>query len=275
MKNLYFIALFLVFNLIVSCSDTVVVENRPDEGSDAPAISGYFKKRVLIEDYTGTWCGNCTRVAYAITQVEEQSDKAVVVAIHNGNDPYHFAGIAPLKNLIMPDSPLSLPISRLNRMNVWTFPEPTNIQEAIDLTSNNTTFGIAMNSVLSNGTINLEVQMKFVDNFSNLKLVVYLLENNLIHFQRNYTEYFGGITTIPDYVHNHVLRNSITNIVGDEISGTTNGATITKSFSIPVPANIENASNISFVAFVVGSDNKSLNARAANINENQEFEINP
>ena len=35
-----------------------------------------------------------------------------------------FAGIAPLKNLILPNSPLALPVSRLNRMIVWTFPEP-------------------------------------------------------------------------------------------------------------------------------------------------------
>lgn len=275
MKKSYFLNLFLLSIFVSSCSDTVIVENKPDQSVNAPAISGYFKKRVLIEDYTGTWCGNCTRVAYAIDQVNEQTDKAVNVAIHNGNDPYHFAGIDPLKNLILPDSPLALPVSRLNRVVMWTFPEPTNIQEAIDLTSNNTTLGLAMNSTVSNGTINLDVNVKFLDDYSNLKLVVYLLEDHLIYMQRNYTNYYNAVNPIPNYEHNHVLRSSLTDILGDAISGTSNGDTVTKNFSIPIPTNVSNAANISFVAFVVGSDNKALNARAAHANENQSFEINP
>jgi len=267
--------LFFVL-LFVSCGDTNVVENIPDGGVDTPPISGYFKKRVLIEDYTGTWCGNCTRVSYAIDQVKEQSDKAVTVAIHNGNDPYHFAGIAPLKNLILPNSPLALPVSRLNRMIVWTFPEPTNVQEALNLTGNNSGLGIAMNSNVENGNINLDVNVKFALNYSNLKLIVYLLEDNLVYSQRNYTTYYNNVNPITNYVHNHVLRASMTDILGETISGNTSaGSSFTKNFTIPVPSNIANADNINFVAFLVGEDNIAINARASHANENQEFEENP
>ena len=104
MKKSFYLSLFFLSALLTSCGDTTVVENIPDGNVDTPPISGYFKKRVLIEDYTGTWCGNCTRVAHAIDEVKAQSDKVVTVAIHNGNDPYHFDGIAPLKNLILPES---------------------------------------------------------------------------------------------------------------------------------------------------------------------------
>jgi Outer membrane protein Omp28 len=275
MKKIAFFSLFLILILSVSCSDTVVIENKPDQSANAPAISGYFKKRVLIEDYTGTWCGNCTRVAYAIDEVNAATDKAVTVAIHNGNDPYHFVGIAPLKNLILPNSPLALPVSRLNRTTVWTFPEPTNIQQALDLTSNNSTVGLAINSTVANGNIALDVKMKFVDNYSDLKLVVYLLEDKLIYFQRNYTNYYNAVNPILNYEHNHVLRNSLTNILGDAVNGTSNGSTVTKSFQLAVPSNIANANNISFVAFLVDSDNKAINARASKANENQQFEVNP
>lgn len=275
MKKVYLFSLLFYFILFNSCADTVVVENKPDESLNAPAISGYFKKRVLIEDYTGTWCGNCARVAYAVDQVKLQTDKAVTVAIHNGNDPYNFDGIAPLKDLILPNSALSLPISRLNRITVWAFPEPTNIQQALDLTGNNTYLGLALNSTVGTATINLDVKMKFVQDYSNLKLVVYLLEDKLIYDQRNYTNYFNGDNPIINFEHNHVLRTSITNILGDAVSGTTNGSTVTKSFSIPIPANISNTANISFAAFLVGSDNAVINARAAIANENQSFEQNP
>ena len=275
MKKVYLLSFLFGSFLFSSCADTVVVENKPDESANAPAISGYFKKRVLIEDYTGTWCGNCARVAYAVDQVKLLTDKAVTVAIHNGNDPYNFVGIAPLKDLILPNSPLALPVSRLNRINVWTFPEPTNIQQALDLTGNNTFLGLALNSTVGNATINLDVKMKFVQDYSNLKLVVYLLEDKLIYDQRNYTNYFNGENPIINFEHNHVLRTSITNILGDAVSGTTNGSTVTKSFSFPIPANISNSANISFAAFLVGSDNAVINARAAIANENQSFEQNP
>lgn len=275
MKKIQILALFVIATLFASCSDTVVVENRPDQSAMAPAIPGYFKKRVLIEDYTGTWCGNCTRVSHAIELVKLESDKVVTVAIHNGNDPYHFAGIGPLKDLILPNSPLALPVSRLNRMNVWTFPETSNIHEAIDLTSNNTTVGLAMTSTLNAGVIDLTVDMKFLDNYSDLKLVVYVLENGLVYTQRNYTTYYGGLPYLTDYVHNHVVRSTATNILGDAVTGTNTGETVSKTFSIPVPTNVANASNISFAAFLVGADNKAINARESHINESQTFEVNP
>ncbi len=276
MKKTYFLVLFLIAITLTSCSDTVVIENRPDQSAAAPAIPGYFKKRALIEDYTGTWCGNCTRVSYAIELTKQQSEKVVSVAIHYGNDPYNYgaAAIAPLKNLISPNAPLALPVSRLNRLNVWTYPETSNIQQAIDLTGNNTTLGLAMNSTVDASSINLDVNVKFLDDYSDLKLVVYLLENHLMYFQRNYLEYYGGIDPIPVFEHNHVLRSSMTHILGDEITGTTNGNTITKNFSIPVPSNV-NPNNVSFVAFVVGADNKVINVRESHANENQTFEINP
>ena len=276
MKKSSFLSLLFLSVLFISCGETNVVENIPDGSVDTPPISGYFKKRVLIEDYTGTWCGNCTRVAYAIDQVNAESDKAVTVAIHNGNDPYQFEGIAPLKNLILPNSPLALPVSRLNRMNVWTFPEPTNTQEAINLTGNNSGLGIAMNSTVENGMINLDVNIKFALNFTDLKLVVYLLEDDLVYLQRNYTTYYDNVNPIPAYTHNHVLRAAMTNILGDAITENTEaGSTITRNFSIPVPENIENASNLNFVAFLVGSDNVAINTRASHANEDQEFEENP
>jgi hypothetical protein len=275
MKKHNLLLLFLVSVFLTSCGDTTVIENIPDGSASSPPISGYFKKRVLIEDYTGTWCGNCTRVSHAIDETVAQSDKVVTVAIHNGNDPYHFEGIAPLKNLILPNSPLALPVSRLNRVTVWTAPEPSNIQQAINLTGNNSGLGLAINSTLVNNEINVDVKMKFALNYSNLKLVVYLLEDGLVYFQRNYTSYYSSINPILDYEHNHVLRVSMTDILGDALQGNTAaGSALTRSFSIPVPQNIVNANKINFVAFLVDENNNAVNVRASKINENQLFEEN-
>jgi hypothetical protein len=276
MKRIKALLSLLTLVTIFSCSDTKVIENVPDDNETAPPVSGYFKKRVLIEDYTGTWCGNCTRVAYAIDQMFEQSDKVVSIAIHNGNDPYHFADIQPLKDLIMPGSDLELPQSRLNRTIVWTSPEPSNLAQAKALTGNNAGLGIAMSSTIVNGTVTLDVNMKFAQNYSGLKIVVYALEDHLLHSQANYTSYFGNVNPVPNYEHNHVLRKGITNLLGDPITeSTTAGQTITKSYTFPIPSNFTNPENISFVAMIVNADNSALNARHADKNENQSFEQNP
>ncbi len=277
MKTLPFILFFSALMLLSSCSETNVIEKEIiiDETVDAPPVSGQFQKRVLIEDYTGTWCGNCTRVSYAIEQAFEATERVVAVAIHNGDDPFHFEGIGPLKNLISPEFDLELPQSRLSRTITWEFPEPQNIQQAVNETSNNCGLGLALHPTVSNGMISLDVDVKFVQNYSGIKLVVYVLEDHLIYRQTNYSTYFGGINPVPNFEHNHVLRASLTDILGDALTNTNFGETATKNFTIAVPDNVENAENMSFVAFVVGSDNKVINARAAHIDENQDFEQNP
>jgi thiol-disulfide isomerase/thioredoxin len=270
--------IFSFLFVFLSCSETIVVENNPATDLQAPPISGYFKKRVLIEDYTGTWCGNCARVAYAIEQVQAQTDNAVVVAIHNGNDPYDYAEIQPLKDLVSPNDPLALPISRLNRTTIWKFPEVTNAAQAINLTSANCGIGIALDAAVSNGNINLDVKLNFAQKYTGLKLVVLVLENNLIHDQTNYSSYFGSSNspTYHNYVHKHVLRSSLTPLLGSPITeNILVGQQLLTTFSVPVPASINNAANLSFVAIVTDQNNNALNSRAVNANESQAMEQNP
>jgi hypothetical protein len=269
-----FLILTIFFN---SCSDTKAIYSpiEVDDSVDAEPISGLFKKQTLIEDYTGTWCGNCARVSYAIEKVKEESDKVVSVAIHNGNDPYHFVGIEPLKNLISPNSELALPQSRLNRTTTWTFPEVNNVQQVVNLTSNNSGLGLALNSTVTNGTINLDVSVKFAQNYSNLKLVVYVLEDKLIYRQTNYSNFYGAVNPIPNFEHNHVLRASLTNLLGNTLTNTNYNQTVTTNFTVPIPTKVSNPENMSFVAFVIEENNNVLNVRAAKKNESQVFQQNP
>jgi hypothetical protein len=283
MKKGRFFSLLFAVAVAISCGDTVVHYNQQvDDSVDAPATSGLFKKHVLIEDYTGTWCGYCARVAYAIERVfaeidpfDNQADRAIAVAIHSGNDPYNFTNILPLKNLISPNSALGLPQSRLNRTVVWEENEADHIAQVKNLSSNNCGLGIAMTSAIVDNNINLDVNIKFAENYSNVKLVVYVLENHLIYDQRNYTNYFNGQNPIPAFEHNHVLRSSLTNLLGDPLSGTIYGAETKISYSVPVPANVSNKDNLSFVAFVVDENNLVINARLIEANETQSFEQNP
>ena len=234
-----------------------------------------FNKRVLIEDYTGTWCQYCPRVSYSISQVRAQTNDAVVVAIHRGgSDPYNFSAASVLESMI---GLTGYPTAMLNRKTDWTYPENNNVNQVVNLTSGtNPRIGLAMtNSVNSaNGNVTVQVNVKFGKNFSGLKLVVYALEDNLLYNQTNSTSFYGGVNPIVGFNHKDVLRAFLTtSILGDDITGatTTNGV-YSKSFTYTIPAGTQ-SSNIHFAAFVVDSTGKALNSRDASTNVTQTFEV--
>jgi hypothetical protein len=113
------------------------------------------------------------------------------------------------------------------------------------------------------------------------------LEDKLYFLQRNYNlDLYNGENPILSFEHNHVLRASLTDILGEPIGSINEGETFEKRFQIPIPtvtsptnfSNIPqiNPENISFVAFVIhADDNKAINARASHANENQNFQVNP
>ncbi len=238
----------------------------------------FFAKRVLIEDYTGTWCGNCPRVNYATELVKQQTDKAVIVGIHRSSsnpadanyDPYNF-DTSELENII---NISGYPKAMLNRMTRWLPLEQNNIPQVIALTQGvNPKLGLAINSSVTNNQIQLEVKTKFSQNFSNLRLVVYALENNLIYNQVNYTNFFNAQNPLINFEHDHVLKACLTPLLGEPIatSQTGLGMVFTKTFSW-TPTAISNLANLEFVAFIVDENNKAINVRSALLNTNQTFE---
>ncbi len=238
-----------------------------------------FAKNLLIEDYTGTWCGYCPRVAHAIELVKNQTTNVVPVAIHRVSsnpddasyDPYNFDSEV-LENLInVPGYPKGL----LNRSTLWNFPEPNNVNQAIALTQGeNPKLGLAMTSTVSGNNLSLDVNVKFAKDFSGMKLVVYVLENGLIHEQHNYTSFYNGEDLIANYEHNHVLRACLTPLLGEAVADaeTKTGKTYKRTFNVPLPTNIANTSKIEFVAFLINANNEAVNVRKSNPGETQAFE---
>lgn len=234
-----------------------------------------FNKRVLIEDFTGTWCQFCPRVSYAIELVEAQTSDVTVVALHRGSsDPYNFAGAATLETQI---GLTGYPTARLNRNTEWNYPETasTSVNQAVNLTTGvNPKLGLAMETTTAGGTSTVTVKVKFGKSFNNLKVVVYALEDNLIYNQTNSTTYYSGANPIVGFQHNHVVRAVLSSsILGENITGSTNLADeFSKTFTYTIPSGV-NASNVHFAAIVIDSSNKALNSRSAGANENQAFEI--
>ncbi|MDQ7916946.1 Omp28-related outer membrane protein [Mesonia sp. MT50] len=237
-----------------------------------------FKKRVLIEDYTGTWCGYCTRVAHAIEEVFSNTDNAVAVAIHRDSsnpnsgtyDPFNYDA-SELESTL---DAAGYPKGFLNRKTLWTSPEPENVDQVLNLSQGeNPKLGLAIDNEISGGNITIDVSVKKAKNFNQLKLVVYVLENGLIYPQQNYTNYYDAVNPVPDFEHNHVLRETLTSLMGDLIpEAEFENDVYTKSYSISVPANVENAEELEFVAFVIDEDGNAINVRKADKNTTQDFE---
>jgi len=240
------------------------------------APTGYSQK-ILVEDYTGVWCGYCPRVAYSIQQIQanqEYTARLIPVAIHlyENNDPYYCADSGALKDAFQISG---LPQGRINRTVVWTSPQENNLDQVTSLIGDSAPLGIAIETSVSNNTLNASIRVGFTQDFTNLGLVVYLLENGLIHNQTNYTSFFGGDYTLVDFEHNDVLRKVYTNIYGDAIPNTESVTDNLYQFDLQeaLPSNIENQENLTLVVFVVDKNtNTVINSQHVELVEDQGFD---
>jgi thiol-disulfide isomerase/thioredoxin len=236
------------------------------------------KRKVVLEDYTGSWCGFCPIVVASIEEAHALTNDLAIVAIHEtgSGDPdlLNFPQVEDLKDEFGVNG---LPAARINRTTEWTAPYDTN--QVISIAGTDTNLAIAINSELSNtNELVVEVEVVYEDgSMSGDKLVVYLLESGVIQDQVNYfnndetSPYYQFGNPIPDFVQNHGLRNSFTDLTGDEISETSALIPSARTFSLIVPENYNNE-NLSIVAMVVSSDNSARNAQFAEVGENKSYE---
>ncbi len=231
-----------------------------------------FKKRVLVEDYTGTWCGWCPRISYAIEKLEEETSDAVIVAAHQG-DPMQFSQINALMNAF---GIRGFPTGIINRSAQWSSPQPNNIGQVTAQLFEPSYIGLAINSSEDGNKLSINVKVEIGSNYSSLKLVVYIVEDELVYDQQNYTSYYGGGSVLKDFKHHNVLRTSLTNILGDQIpkSNLGHGKVFEKDLSYSIPSQYKK-SNLKVVAFVTSGESTSvLNVRGSKVGDKQSVEKN-
>ncbi len=235
------------------------------------------KRKVVVEDYTGTWCGFCPRVSGAIYSLLEETDDVVIVAIHETansyEDPMHFDQVQFLKDAFNVEG---FPAARIDRNTNWQNPHPNS--DVTSIAGLDTNLAIALNSELTDGELLVQVNVVYAEGSSQGdKLVVYLLEDEIIHGQVNY---YNGDTTspfydlgnpIPSFEHNDVLRASLTSLLGNTIPSTEALTEYIVSFPITIPSDYI-TENLRVVAMVVDEDNSAKNAQFAHIDEDKSYE---
>lgn len=197
------------------------------------AGSGY-QHRVLIEDFTGAWCGWCPRVSHSIEELEKSdNDKIVAVALHNGDKFVFSPHEGNLSNALWTKfqaTSKGYPFAVLNRNVEWnaTSGNLMNLTQAKNLAKASSDIGIKISSELGDTSGKVNVSLKFNADYSDLKYVVYVLEDNLILAQENYTTNYGGKGKKAEFVHNAVAK-AVNNINGEAVTNSSKGSEFNSS----------------------------------------------
>lgn len=248
-------------------------ENLQSSAITVKSIAATHTTKVMIEDYTGTWCGYCPRLATALEVAVNQNSNIIPVAIHDDNEMlFQYANVLESEFNIT-----GFPSGRVNRTISWN----ESVSQPVGLLGDKKNLGLAINSSISGNMINATVKVHYDLRASEQnRLVVYLLENGLIYDQVNYyngdpnSPWYQDGNPIVGFVHDHVARTVFTNVFGDDIpsSQAITGNTYTQNYSLAIPTSVQNNANLEIVAFVVGEDNTVINVQKADVGEDKDFD---
>ncbi|MCH5224724.1 MAG: Omp28-related outer membrane protein [Muribaculaceae bacterium] len=226
----------------------------------------------LVEEYTGLWCGWCTRGYLAMEMIGEiYGNNAVAIAYHNG-DPMEVTQNYPVR---VPGYP-SASVNRNPAVDpyygsddVTEFGISNDIAASID---EMTVGEINLRATLSEGIITVESATRFIQDFTNANYEVgyVLVSNGLTNptwAQANYYSGAGGyegsylqeLTEWPDPVAGLVFNDvaidvSAMNGIANSIPASiTNGQEYPNTFTFNIIGNelVQNTDNLIVAAFVI------------------------
>ncbi len=238
------ILIILLTTLILGCTEVMV--ELP--GKTIATIG----KVILVEDVTGVDCSNCPRAAAKLEEIAEEFQGSVIVlGIHGkqqaapipDKSKYDFRNedAAKLEEYLKPWA--GKPAAIFNRRQ---FDNEENFGISLiskfqprieELLKEPKTLDIEpskeYNEETRELTINVDV-IPLIDLTGDFFITVLISESHINDYQLD-ADYEGGGYN-PEYEHNHVLRDVITNTIGDELASTLNkNELITKNWTYTIP----------------------------------------
>lgn len=277
----------LVALLVVGCSKGgEVVGGEPTSsednnssntgGGNSGNANASHTAKVLIHDFTATWCGWCAEYLYIIEDLHKKHpDNVISIGIHS-------AGSGPDGSFTYEDYDV---FNVSGTPTIWFNNNKDPLQNATleDLTTKEIAtkkeIGLAINYDLAKDKVTVKVRYDNVSN--NNKLVVYMVEDKLKANQKNYNNDKSGNPAyqkgnpIPNFEHNNVLRTALTATLGNEIPNdkiTDKLYTVEYAITSAVKGKFSAISNSKIIAFVVDKNGKVVNAQIAKVNQNKDFD---
>lgn len=191
--------------------------------SDGPAVG--TDQRVLVEKFTGPRCPNCPDADITLDAAHEQlGDKLVVISINHPvgqGTPYpgdldlrtddgttwdHYYGIN------------AIPSAYVNRdkSNSYSGAMSNITADLQSALGESPVLGVEVKATeASEGALDITVGLQFVQSYSSpLTLTLALIEDSLAYRQSH------GSEVIEGYMHNHMLRDVMTDVWGAEVDAT-------------------------------------------------------
>lgn len=278
--------LFIVFGIATIFSSCDVLEGPFDEQVAIDTTSGP-KRKILLEDFTGHTCGNCPCAGKEAARLDSiYHGRVIVVAEHVGffADPYGSgtkfrsdfktqAGeeVSTSFDIGCNSCGIGLPAGMVNRTKynndrvlsstAWSSAIGTLLADTSKPTADIT---IAATYNSANRTASVEVNSKYLKaGNSNHQLVVYVVEDSVINWQKFYASCSptGADIDVPNFVHRHMLRGSINSTWGEVLysSGSTIpvGTSVNKAYT-KILDNSWDEKHIYFVAFIQDNVTKEV-----------------
>ena len=265
----YLLIITLLFYGIVSCD---VIEEPYTKNDETPSESDSNQPNILLEEFTGHTCIYCPGGSKTAKNLQQQyPEKIFVVAIHAGglaaptDEPYSYDFRTTEGNEIdgfYGASTSGLPRGMVNRTlfsNLKTYPASQWGNVVTEFWNKNkiSQLDIELSAQCnpSSRTISANVTLDyFVSQSKQNKLSVWILEDNIIQYQKSIDSPFD----IPDYQHNDVLRYSFNGAWGEIVTSSTIpiGFKYSNDYELIVPVNKDwNLNNLRVIAFVYDDDN--------------------
>ena len=228
MTRLIKILAFSLLLLAISCEDKI-------KEKEIGTVPSSFTKKVLIEEFTGAWCGYCPDGAYRLENIiSENNGNVIGVSVHSGDD----MEIEHTNFLAGTYQNTGFPAGMVDRLSLVDYYGNSFVSmsrgyweyianDQLDKTAN---CGLAIKSNVSGDNAYIEVHVGFNENLDgDLRLNVYIIEDKVTgtgygYDQSNYydmdssSSFFGMGNPIEGYEHNHTLRAVLTESNGVIIS---------------------------------------------------------
>lgn len=239
--------LFLSFFILINSCDVIEPPFREEGGIVLDSVD----KIVLIEEYTGFRCGNCPEAGEIAHQLKEKyPNNIVLLSIHAGalampNPQHKYNFISePMKELEKyynigwgPGTPNGL-VDRTEYFGTLILNHADWESAFLERVKQKSVVKVELSSSYnqSNRTISCEVKLQFSEEVSEqLNIALYVVEDSIVQYQ---TDYRKNPIDVEDFVHNNILRYSITSTFGEPVSEATiaKGASINKTYSFQIPS---------------------------------------
>ncbi|MCR5643090.1 MAG: Omp28-related outer membrane protein [Prevotella sp.] len=171
------------------------------------------RQKVLIQNYTGTWCGYCAEFDEILDNKNKERDDLVILSIHSGDKystPADDSYLSMLYSSGIPNVDLNRCVWQiLENYREWT------IKYSLDDAKNQPSFAnvnIKANSLENSPKVDIVVSGDRNEDFVPIEgwtnLTVLLVEDSIKGYQ-------NGSDLGPDFTHNNVIRKNISEIWGD------------------------------------------------------------